>query len=389
MMKNLKKVMGVTALILITVTANAQLGKLKNMAKKKMGKKNDTEAPATTTTESSSSSTETTTKTTATATTAPAAKKALELDYNTFKLTPAITMSSLLYGTQVFQGGSTRLESYTASFVPYKKMDGSNVSTIYDQSEYLKVKVYKGEEFIDYFEYDGSTTFDNNKLRKFNAPSSRYKKNGEWASGTSVDLKKWGEGTYRLEFYAGTKLFYNFEFEVYKVTNDDPYASDNEMYLSKGPWNNYVYLEHQKSGNMVFGFYLNHEEFQPNAADPNKTTKDVSWTLNITKDGKPFATHYNGMSKPKKSKVERAEWTNLSTAMKSADRSKTIQLADFTDGAYKMELKIDNEAKARVYTFNVANNKIVLMDEQDRTKNTDPTRLVEGWNNFFWFKLQE
>lgn len=360
-MKNLKQILGLTLLIFLgATTANAQLkGLVKKAAQSTKSNKETKEEPA----------------------------KELELDWTTFKMTPAITMSSLLYGTKVHKGGGTRLESYTASFVPYLKTDGSEVSSVYDQSQYLKVKVYKGTEFIDYFEYDGGTTFDDKKLRKFNAPTSRYQKNGDWADGTNVDLKKWGEGIYRLEFYAGSKLFYNFEFEVYKVTNDDPYASLNEMYLSRGPWNKYAWMEQQSSGNMVFGFYLQHEEFQPNAADKNKTAKDVSWTIDITKDGKPFATQYD-KTKPKKGKVERAEWTEMTTALKTADGSKSVQLPDFTDGKYKIEVKVDNEEKPRIYNFEVVNNKIVLMDEQDRTKNTDPTRLVEGWNNFYWFKLE-
>ena len=314
-------------------------------------------------------------------------EKALELDWNSFKLTPAITMSSLLYGTTVYEEGGTSLANYTASFVPFNKADGSAVNSNYDQAEFLKIKVYKGEEFVDYFEYSGGQTFDNNKLRKLNEPRSRYQKNGKFTSGTNIDLKKWGVGNYRLEFLAGSKVFYNFDFEVYKVTNDDAYADLNEMYLSRGPWNKYVWLEQEKSGNMVFGFYLQHEVFKPNAANAKKTTMDVSWTLNITKDGEPFATHYN-KKKPKKGKVKRAQWTEMSTAMKTADAKKVIQLADFTDGSYKIEVKIDNEDAARIYKFTVANNKIVYMDEQDRSKNTDPTRLVEGWNNFWWFKLE-
>ncbi|MDO5970790.1 hypothetical protein Q4Q35_13315 [Flavivirga aquimarina] len=361
-MKKLTMILGITTLVLVGTTANAQLGRLKNLTKKKERKEK-------TTSEGKD-------------------KKALELDYTTFKFTPAITMSSLLYATEISEKGSTRLQNYTASFVPYKKKDGSSVSNLNDQSQYLIIKVFKGTEFIDYFEYDGDQTFDNKKLRKLNAPSSRYQKNGEWADGTNVDLKKWGEGMYRLEFYAGNKLFYNFDFEVYKVTNDDPYAELNEMYLSRGAWNKYAYMEHQKSGNMVFGFYMQHEEFQPNPSDPNKTLKDVKWTLNMTKDGKPFATNYNGLSKPVKGKVNRAKWTEMNTAMKSSDGKQVIKLSSLTDGAYKIEVKVDIEAKPRVYNFSVANNKIVLMDEQDRSKNTDPTRLVEGWNNFYWFKLE-
>lgn len=372
----MKKIIFMAALS-VALTSHAQIGGLIKKAKDKATK---SEEPAGTTKTEEKTVTETKGNNSAPA-------DGLDLDFTTFNLTPAITMNSLLYGTVVYPGGSSRFENYTASFIPYKKKDGTNVDAIRDQSKFLKVKVYKGTEFVDYFEYDGSQTFDDLKLRKFNAPSSQYKKNGEWANGTNVDFKKWGEGTYRLEFFAGSKLFYNFEFEVYKLTNSDPYAKLNEMYLSRGPWNKYAYMEQEKSGNMIFGFYLQHEQFQPNAADPNKTLLDVSWTINITKDGKPFATQYDP-KKPRKDKVERAAWKAVSTALTLAGGTKQVQLADFTDGTYKMEVKVDMEKNPRLYAFKVANGKIVLMDEQDRSKNTNPNQLIEGWNNFYWFKMQ-
>lgn len=364
------------ALLSITLTTQAQIDGLLKKAKDKTSTKEEPKSTA----KSNETKVSETKK-------AEPQEKDLDLDFSTFNLTPAITMSSLLYGTKIYPHGASSFENYTASFIPYKKKDGSTVNTITEQSKFLKVKVYKGTEFIDYFEYDGGQTFDDSKLRKFNAPTSRYKKNGEWADGTNVDFKKWGEGIYRLEFFAGTKMFYNFEFEVYKLTNSDPYAKLNEMYLSRGLWNNYAYLEQEKSGNMIFGFYMQHEQFQPNPADPNKTLIDVSWTINITKDGKPFATQYDP-KKPHKDKVERASWKTVSTALTLVGSPKTVQLADFTDGSYKMEVKVDVEKKPRVYNFKVVNNKIVLIDEQDRSKNKNPNSLIEGWNNFYWFKME-
>lgn len=357
-MKNVKQILGLTILILFAATSNAQLKGLGS----KLGKaaiKDETPVASPSNKETS----------------AIKPSKKLELDWNTFNMAPAITMSSLLYGTQVSNSGNLRLNTYTASFIPFKKTDGSMVNSVYDKDGFLKIKTYKDGALIKEFIYDGGTTFDDNKLRKFISETC------------DISLKETGTGMYRIDFYAADKMFYTFDFEVYKLANNDPYAKLNEMYLSRGPWNKYAWMEQQKSGNMVFGFYLNHEEFQPNAADPNKTAKDVNWTINITKDDKPFATQYDSR-KPVKGKVERGVWTEMPTAMKTADGLKVIQLPDFTDGAYKVEVKVDGEVKSRIYTFNVANNKIVLMNEQDRSKNTDSTKLIEGWNNFYWFKLQ-
>jgi len=309
-----------------------------------------------------------------------------KLDWSTFKQTPAVTFNSLLYGTAVFEDGETRLEGYTATFVPNKKMDGSTVNAISEQGEYLKIKVYKGEQYITYFEYSGTQTFDDGKKVKFNTPTSRYQRDGEWVGDTRIDAKKWGTGMYRLDFYAGDKMFYSFDFEIYKVTNNDSYASLNEMYLTRGPWNDYAYINHADTGNLVFGFYLNHEEFFPNPSNNKKTIKSVNWSLKMFKDNKLYAQHYGNT--PNNAQVSRAEWKEFSCALKTVDnKGESLKFAKLADGAYKMELTLETEKKPRVYNFNVKDNKIVLIPEQDRTKNTDPTRLIEGWNDYVWLKL--
>jgi len=312
----------------------------------------------------------------------------LKLDWNTFKQTPAVTFNSLLYGTEIGIGGLTRFSNYTATFVPTKTASGATVNTITDQSEYLKIKVYKGEQYITYFEYDGRQQFDDGKKIKFNTPDSRYKRNGEWVGDTDIDIKKWGTGDYRLDFYAGDKMFYSFDFEIQKLTNTDTYAALNEMYVTRGPWNNYAYLNYAETGNLVFGFYLNHEEFQPNPANSRKTNKSVKWSLKMLKDNKPFAQQY-GTGAPNVAQVEQAKWNEYNCALKLVDKPGEIKFASLTDGAYKIELTIEGEKKPRIYNFTVKDKKIVQIAEQDRTKNTDPTKLVEGWNDFFWLKLEK
>lgn len=309
----------------------------------------------------------------------------LKLDWSTYKLTPSVTFNSLLYGTFVGIDGFTRFDSYTACFIPGKTTNGSEVNTISDQADYLKIKVYKGDQFITYFEYSGNQKFDDGKKIKFNAPTSRYQRDGEWVGDTNIDLKKWGTGMYRLDFYAGDKMFYSFDFEVYKLTNNDAYAEVNEMYLARGPWNNYAYLNNAENGNLIFGFYLNHEEFLPFPSNARKTLKPVKWSLKMFKDNKPFAQHYG--TSPNTAQVERAEWKEFSCALKSGDKGSEIKFNSLTDGAYRVELSLANEKKPRVYNFNVKNNKIELSAEQDRAKNTDPTHLIEGWNDYVWLKL--
>lgn len=312
----------------------------------------------------------------------------LKLDWNMYKQTPAVTFNSLLYATNIGTGGLTQFTGYTATFVPNKTAAGATVNTVHDQAEFLKIKVYKGDQYITYFEYDGFQQFDDGKKIKYNTPTSRYKRDGEWVGGTEIDVKKWGTGEYRLDFIAGDKMFYSFNFEIQKLTNTDAYAAMNEMYVTRGPWNNYAYMNYDESGNLVFGYYLNHEEFQPNPANNRKTNKSVKWSVKVLKDNKPFAQQY-GTGAPNVAQVEQAKWNEYRCALKLVDKPGEFKFANLTDGAYKVELTLEGEAKPRKYSFSVKDKRIVQIPEQDRTKNTDPTRLIEGWNDYFWMKLEK
>ncbi|HLP63475.1 hypothetical protein [Flavobacterium sp.] len=308
----------------------------------------------------------------------------LKLDWTMFKQTPAVTFNSLLYGTGSSPG---LINSYTATFIPNKTVDGKTVHHFENQSEYLRIKVFKDNQYMNYFEYSGDQVFDDGKKTKFNEPDSRYQRDGEWVGHSESFITQWGPGNYRLDFYAGDKMFYSFDFELVKLTNTDPYAAMNEMYVVRGPWNNFAYLNHADTGNLLFGFYMTHEEFMPNPSNSRKTTKSVKWSANMYKDNKLFAQHYG--SGPNSAQVEQAEWNEVQCAFKLVNKTSEFKYADLTDGAYKVELTIEGESKPRIYNFIVKDKKIVQIPEQDRTKNTDPTRLIEGWNDYFWLKLEK
>lgn len=306
----------------------------------------------------------------------------LKLDWTTFKQTPAITFNSLLYGTT-----AGTINSYTATFIPNKTANGKPVDHISQQSEYLRIKVYKDGQYMNYFEYSGDQVFDDGKKTKFNEPSSRYQRDGEWVGHSESFITDWGPGNYRLDFYAGDKMFYAFDFELAKLTNDDPYGATKEMYVVRGPWNNFAYLNYADTGNLVFGYYITHEEFKPFPANARKTTKSVKWSVNMFKDNKLYAQHYgNG---PNTAQVEQAKWNEVSCAFKLVNKPGEIKFADLTDGAYRIELSVEGESNPRIYKFTVKDKKVVQIPEQDRTKNTDPTRLIEGWNDYFWLKLEK
>lgn len=306
----------------------------------------------------------------------------LKLDWTMFKQTPAITFNSLLYGTT-----AGTINSYTATFIPNKTANGKPVDAIGDQSEYLRIKVFKDGQYMNYFEYSGDQVFDDGKKTKFNEPSSRYMRDGEWVGHSESFITDWGAGNYRLDFYAGDKMFYSFDFELHKLVNDDPYGAIKEMWVTRGPWNNFAYLNYADTGNLVFGYYITHEEFKPNPANTRKTNKSVKWSVNMFKDNKLYAQHYgNG---PNTAQVEQAKWNEVSCAFKLVNKPGEIKFADLTDGAYRIELSVEGENNPRIYKFTVKDKKIVQIAEQDRTKNTDPTRLIEGWNDYFWLKLEK
>ena len=83
--------------------------------------------------------------------------------------------------------------------------------TIADQSGYLKIKIYKDNQYMNYFEYSGDQVFDDGKKTKLNWPSSRYQRDGEWVGWSESFITDWGVGNYRLDFYAGDKMFYTFD----------------------------------------------------------------------------------------------------------------------------------------------------------------------------------
>jgi hypothetical protein len=306
----------------------------------------------------------------------------LKLDWTMFKQTPAITFNSLLYATN-----PGVCASYTATFVPNKTASGKTVDTSSDQAEYLRIKVFKDNEYMNYFQYDGNQRFDDGKKTKFNQPTSRYQRDGEWVGHSESFISDWGAGNYRFDFYAGDKMFYSFDFELVKLINPDEYANKSDMFVTRGPWNNFAYLNHADTGNLLFGFYITHEEFLPNPSNAKKTTKSVKWSVNMFKDNKLYAQHYgNG---PNTAQVEQAKWNEVQCAFKLVNKPGEIKFADLTDGSYRVELTIEGEAKPRLYNFTVKDKKIVLITEQDRTKNADPTRLIEGWNDFFWLKLEK
>jgi len=86
--------------------------------------------------------------------------------------------------------------------------------------------------------------------------------------------------------------------------------------------------------------------------------------------------------------VERGVWKKNSSTLVNINSPKTsttyIKKEDMKDGAYTLKVKINGEESN--YLFNIKDGKHIMIDEQDKTKNTDRAKVFEGTNKEFWVK---
>lgn len=295
--------------------------------------------------------------------------KAVALDWKQYPQTAAITMESLLDGTEVSDHGNLRLNFYRGTFIPNKTASGQSVEPLYKNENTLSVKLFVNDKMAKEIFYSGGDYFTEGKQVQFR---------NDRISDTDMDMTE--EGKYRLDFYAGDKMFYTFDFEVFKKVDTDPYASSSTFWYAKGPWEKFAYVTPQTTGNFIFGFYMMHTDFKPNPNDPRKETKSVVWYPELYKDGKLISVPN------KQTAIVDKEYKNFQTSIKLVGAKDFLKIAELADGNYTFKVKVDGEAAPREYAFAMKGGQIVQSAKQDRTKNTDPTRLVEGWNNFFWLE---
>jgi len=296
------------------------------------------------------------------------AEKPIALNWNMYPQTPSVTLLSLLSGTEVSDNGNLRMNFYRATFVPNKTPSGETVDMIRNDNV-AYTKIYFNDQFVKDGKYGDANFFMEGKQLSYEDDRN------------SSDIQLDKEGKYRIDFYAGGKMIHKFEFEVAKKTNDDPYATSNVLWYSKGPWDKYAYVTPQTTGNFIFGFYMMHTEFKPNPNDARSTSKKVIWYPELYKDGKLIS-----VANKQTATVKRGEWDEFTTSMKLIGAKDYLKIAELADGNYSMKVKVDGEAAPRVYPFAMKGGQIVYSDKQDRTKNTDPLTLIEGWNNYFWLE---
>lgn len=294
----------------------------------------------------------------------------VKLDWSMYPQTPAITMETLLSGTQLYSHGNIRTNFYTGTFVPNKTASGQSLEPLYKNEGIMRTKLFANDKVVKEIVYDGGEFFTEGK-------QMRYKTENLTMGDTDITQ----EGKYRLEFYAGDKMFYKFDFDVSKKVDSDPYASQSTIWYSTGPWDKYAYVTPQTTGNFIFGFYMMHTDFKPNPTNPRSTMKSVIWYPELYKDGKLISVKEKQVAQ-----VERSEWKPFQTSIKLIGAKDFLKIADLADGNYNFKVTVDGEAAPRNYKFSMKAGKILQSAKQDRTLNTDPTTLVEGWNNFFWLE---
>lgn len=291
------------------------------------------------------------------------------LDWKQYSITPAITMKSLLEGTEVSDNGNLRMNFYRATFIPNKKANGQPVDMIRDDNV-LTTKVYANGQLVKSPTYNDGDYFNDGK-------QNTYQDNGLGQS----DMMMTQEGKYKIDFYAGGQQFYSFDFDVHKKVNTDPYATSPALWYSTGPWEKWVYVTGQSTGSFIVGIYMMHTEFKPNPNDARKTSKSVNWYPEILQNGKAITV-------PNKQTaiVKQSEWEEETTSFKLIGAKDYLKIADLKDGSYTLKITIDGESAPRLYDFKMAGGAVVQSDKQDRAKNKDPKTLVEGWNNFWWLE---
>lgn len=357
-MKNTKKIVLLIAAVAVSSVSQAQLGGMLKKAAKNAATDQASKAVSGNASSSSSSSGA-----------LGGGGSSPALDWTQYPMTPAITMKSLLDGTEVSDNGNLRMNFYRATFIPNKKASGGNVDMIYDKNV-LTTKVYLNGQLIKSPSYGNGSYFNDGKQNSYQDNSNQ-----------ESDIMMTAEGKYKIDFYAGGKDIYTFDFDVHKKVNTDPYATSAALWYSTGPWEKWAYVTPQTTGNFIFGFYMMHTDLKPDPNNARKTSKSVIWNPELMQNGKTIS-----VPSKQTATVKQGEWEDFSCSMKLVGAKDYLKIADLKDGSYTMKVTVDGEAAPRLYDFKMAGGAIVQSDKQDRTKNKDPKTLVEGWNNYFWME---
>lgn len=291
----------------------------------------------------------------------------------TNKFPPSVVLDSLLNHFEFFASGHMRLERVSVAFLPKKYTNGNSVD--YDEDELFHIALKQGKNTIFDHYYEPSS-----ESRIF----TKFEKNFYSKKNIAPDFSKpLDSGKYTLAFYLQDKLFSEFNFEVYSVVNDDPYAEIAEKRFVRGPWNDYgrLYWEGKRSMGSEDSPALNWNRYfiSKHMEDSRRINIDVRNEL--YKDGQYMAT-----SGAKTIQADE-EWDDQNFvffrvgANERTDTRLIVRRKHLSDGNYTIRAYQGDRYDS--FHFEIKNKKIVESGRQVRAK-TDPTLFIEGLNKS-WF----
>jgi hypothetical protein len=207
------------------------------------------------------------------------------------------------------------------------------------------------------------------------------------------------EGSYELPFWAGTKHFYTYPFQVDKKTNADPYAPVHDFYFLHGPWEDWGHVEFGPDGHFIFNCYLTYQTTTvPNSARWN-VRKSNKYLVKLYREGKMVAVHnLNSENKFNEGDIQldNGKWRKYDATLHkypvpNKNDKPFFKKEDLKDGNYTVEVLLKDEAGTTIthkYGFIVKDNAVVPNEKADRTKNTNPLQVLEqGRDRFFVKKM--
>jgi hypothetical protein len=313
----------------------------------------------------------------------------VELDFDAEPFAPAVAWESLLSEECWYfncTNGEMKLNNISVSFLPKKTKDGAAVKYegYANPTPLLRMEVVdtKTNTIKGTMRYGASVEV---------APFYNMELLEGYDHTTHVNLT---EGTYELRFWAGTRHFYTFPFEVEKKNNPDPYAPVHDFYFLKGPWQDWGRVEFGPDGHFMFNFYLSHQTTTvPNAARWDEK-KEYKYLVKLYRDGKMVAVHSlqnSGGFSEGDLQTRNGVWKKFDGTLHQypAKQGAFFMKSDMKDGNYTVEVWLKDKEGAETthkYGFTVKNNTVVSNEKADRTQNKDPLQFLEQGPKLFYVK---
>jgi hypothetical protein len=353
-----------SAAILLPLVSHGQLGGLKDKMKKAEKSIPPKSIPSPSSTSSPSTESSSAKKDNGLI---PVPKTSAAVNFKQHPFPPTILLSSLLE-----QGFGLHSDQPTpffflpkAVFLPNKDVNGNDLNY---QGSGLMAGIIRQQDKIIYKEY----------LEPIGNSVPLVGLQGSESMHVERPSSPMEAGSYMCEIILDGKTIFSMPFEFMVVKNSDPYARDKEFRLMDGYWSKYGYYTFNDDQLMEWNIFLGDLD---NTFE--KGSKDYKMEAQLFYNGAPLSkvVEYSGSAVRGKWEIANCTFVNINTPKTSTVR---INKNDMKDGAYMIKMKTNGVENK--YSFNVKDGKHVMIDEQDKTKTTDPSKAFEGMNKEFWVK---